>query len=126
MGLWNEIAAAAARRRRRRHDTTLRPTQKIPHQLDKAATTEDIASGVGAENTKKKMASEVAAAAVNVVRRAGKEMHGIVVSAGLMDKTVKVKLGGLRWEPRVQKVSLADLEPPPYIIYYSTLPTPAN
>ncbi|KAI2779328.1 nucleic acid-binding protein [Daldinia loculata] len=49
------------------------------------------------------MASEVAAAAVNVVRRAGKEMHGIVVSAGLMDKTVKVKLGGLRWEPRVQK-----------------------
>ncbi|OTB12578.1 hypothetical protein K445DRAFT_321025 [Daldinia sp. EC12] len=49
------------------------------------------------------MASEVAAAAANVVRRAGKEMHGIVVSAGLMDKTVKVKLGGLRWEPRVQK-----------------------
>ncbi|KAI0098381.1 nucleic acid-binding protein [Daldinia grandis] len=49
------------------------------------------------------MASEVAAAAVNVVRRAGKEMHGVVVSAGLMDKTVKVKLGGLRWEPRVQK-----------------------
>lgn len=103
----------------------MRPTQKIPHQLDKVATTEDIASGVGAENTKK-MASEVAAAAVNVVRRAGKEMHGIVVSAGLMDKTVKVKLGGLRWEPRVQKVSLADLEPPLYIIYYSTLPTPAN
>ncbi|KAI8956560.1 nucleic acid-binding protein [Daldinia sp. FL1419] len=49
------------------------------------------------------MTSEVAAAATNVVRRAGKEMHGIVVSAGLMDKTVKVKLGGLRWEPRVQK-----------------------
>ncbi|OTA98568.1 hypothetical protein M426DRAFT_325868 [Hypoxylon sp. CI-4A] len=49
------------------------------------------------------MASEVAAAATNAVRRAGKEMHGIVVSAGLMDKTVKVKLGGLRWEPRVQK-----------------------
>ncbi|OTA95959.1 hypothetical protein M434DRAFT_68271 [Hypoxylon sp. CO27-5] len=49
------------------------------------------------------MASEVAAAAANTMRRAGKEMHGIVVSAGLMDKTVKVKLGGLRWEPRVQK-----------------------
>ncbi|KAI1370286.1 nucleic acid-binding protein [Hypoxylon crocopeplum] len=49
------------------------------------------------------MASEVTATAANVIRRAGKEMHGIVVSAGLMDKTVKVKLGGLRWEPRVQK-----------------------
>ncbi|KAI0138877.1 hypothetical protein GGR57DRAFT_46681 [Xylariaceae sp. FL1272] len=34
---------------------------------------------------------------------AGKELHGIVVSAGLMDKTVKVKLGGQRYEPRVQK-----------------------
>lgn len=51
------------------------------------------------------MASEVAAAAANAVRRTTKEMHGIVVSAGLMDKTVKVRLGGLRWEPRVQKVS---------------------
>ncbi|XXH01142.1 hypothetical protein Hte_007495 [Hypoxylon texense] len=49
------------------------------------------------------MASEVAAAAANAVRRTTKEMHGIVVSAGLMDKTVKVRLGGLRWEPRVQK-----------------------
>ncbi|KAI0836126.1 nucleic acid-binding protein [Hypoxylon sp. FL0890] len=49
------------------------------------------------------MASEVAAAAANTVRKAAKEMHGIVVSAGRMDKTVKVKLGGLRWEPRVQK-----------------------
>ncbi|KAI1406340.1 nucleic acid-binding protein [Hypoxylon fuscum] len=49
------------------------------------------------------MASEVAAAAANAVRYAGKEMYGIVVSAGLMDKTVKVRLGGLRWEPRVQK-----------------------
>lgn len=51
------------------------------------------------------MASEVAAAAANAVRRTAKEMHGIVVSAGLMDKTVKVRLGGLRWEPRVQKVN---------------------
>ncbi|KAI8627549.1 hypothetical protein F5Y19DRAFT_170755 [Xylariaceae sp. FL1651] len=45
------------------------------------------------------MASEIAAG----VRRAAKEMHGIVVSAGLMDKTVKVRLGGQRWEPRVHK-----------------------
>ncbi|KAI1332261.1 hypothetical protein F5Y16DRAFT_394335 [Xylariaceae sp. FL0255] len=42
------------------------------------------------------MATEIAAGA----RRAAKEMHGIVVSAGLMDKTVKVRLGGQRWEQR--------------------------
>ncbi|KAK5625540.1 hypothetical protein RRF57_001256 [Xylaria bambusicola] len=34
---------------------------------------------------------------------AAKEMHGIVVSAGLMNKTVKVRLGGQRWEQRVHK-----------------------
>ncbi|KAI0424321.1 hypothetical protein F5Y09DRAFT_145616 [Xylaria sp. FL1042] len=45
------------------------------------------------------MASEIAAG----LRRATKEMHGIVVSAGLMDKTVKVQLGGQRWEQRVHK-----------------------
>lgn len=38
-------------------------------------------------------------------RHAHKIMKGIVVSAGRMDKTVKVKLGGLRWEEKVQKVS---------------------
>ncbi|KAJ1325602.1 small subunit ribosomal protein S17 [Microdochium nivale] len=32
-----------------------------------------------------------------------KEFHGIVVSAGLMDKTVKVQLGGQRWEKRIKK-----------------------
>ncbi|KAI2602975.1 nucleic acid-binding protein [Hypoxylon fragiforme] len=36
-------------------------------------------------------------------RHAHKIMKGIVVSAGRMDKTVKVKLGGLRWEEKVQK-----------------------
>ena len=46
------------------------------------------------------MASEIAAG----LRRATKELHGIVVSAGLMDKTVKVRLGGQRWEQRVHKV----------------------
>jgi hypothetical protein len=39
------------------------------------------------------------------IRRAGKELHGIVVSAGLMDKTVRVRLGGQRWEKRVHKVN---------------------
>ncbi|KAI1087744.1 nucleic acid-binding protein [Rostrohypoxylon terebratum] len=49
------------------------------------------------------MATEVAAAAASTTRQIVKEMLGVVVSAGLMDKTVKVKLGGFRWEPRVQK-----------------------
>lgn len=49
------------------------------------------------------MASEIAAG----MRRAAREMHGIVVSAGFMDKTVKVRLGGQRWEPRVHKVRLS-------------------
>lgn len=50
-----------------------------------------------------------AASAASIVARvqqrvnAAKEMHGIVVSAGLMDKTVKVRLGGQRYEPRVHK-----------------------
>ncbi|KAI0024088.1 hypothetical protein F4780DRAFT_776316 [Xylariomycetidae sp. FL0641] len=46
------------------------------------------------------MASEFAAAAA---RQVEKELHGVVVSAGRMDKTIKVKLGGMRWEDRVQK-----------------------
>ncbi|KAI1820510.1 nucleic acid-binding protein [Xylaria intraflava] len=45
------------------------------------------------------MASEVAAG----MRRAARQLHGIVVSAGRMDKTVKVRLEGQRWEQRVQK-----------------------
>ncbi|KAI1181031.1 nucleic acid-binding protein [Nemania sp. FL0916] len=45
------------------------------------------------------MASEIAAG----LQRATRELHGIVVSAGKMDKTVKVRLGGLRWEDRVHK-----------------------
>ncbi|KAI1385278.1 nucleic acid-binding protein [Hypoxylon trugodes] len=49
------------------------------------------------------MSSELAKRAATALQQASKELHGIVVSAGRMDKTVKVKLGGLRWEPRVQK-----------------------
>ncbi|KAI2464506.1 nucleic acid-binding protein [Annulohypoxylon bovei var. microspora] len=49
------------------------------------------------------MATEAVAAVANTTRQVAKEMLGVVVSAGLMDKTVKVKLGGFRWEPRVQK-----------------------
>ncbi|KAI1438179.1 nucleic acid-binding protein [Xylaria sp. CBS 124048] len=47
--------------------------------------------------------SATEAAAAGLVRRAARELQGIVVSAGLMDKTVKVRLEGQRWEQRVQK-----------------------
>lgn len=49
------------------------------------------------------MSSPVAKAA----RRVTHELHGVVVSAGLMDKTVKVRVGGQKWNKIVHKVSRA-------------------
>jgi hypothetical protein len=37
-------------------------------------------------------------------RQTFREIHGIVVSAGLMQKTVKVRVGGQRWNKQVKKV----------------------
>lgn len=54
------------------------------------------------------MSSQVAKAA----RRVTHELHGVVVSAGLMDKTVKVRVGGQKWNKTVNKAStslLADI-----------------
>lgn len=48
------------------------------------------------------MSSQVAKAA----RRVAHELHGVVVSAGLMQKTVKVRVGGQKWNKVVNKVSL--------------------
>lgn len=45
-----------------------------------------------------------AGAAAATARRAFRELHGVVVSAGLMQKTVKVRVGGQKWNKRVQKV----------------------
>ncbi|KAJ6440864.1 WD repeat protein [Purpureocillium lavendulum] len=45
------------------------------------------------------MASQVAKAA----RRVTHELHGVVVSAGLMQKTVKVRVGGQKWNKVVNK-----------------------
>ncbi|KAK4086805.1 hypothetical protein Purlil1_8755 [Purpureocillium lilacinum] len=45
------------------------------------------------------MASQVAKAA----RRVTHELHGVVVSAGLMQKTVKVRVGGQKWNKIVNK-----------------------
>lgn len=47
------------------------------------------------------MSSQVAKAA----RRVTHELHGVVVSAGLMQKTVKVRVGGQKWNKIVNKVS---------------------
>lgn len=46
------------------------------------------------------MATHLVAAA----QRTFRELHGVVVSAGLMQKTVKVRVGGQEWNKRVQKV----------------------
>ncbi|PNY29585.1 37S ribosomal protein S17, mitochondrial [Tolypocladium capitatum] len=45
------------------------------------------------------MSSQVAKAA----RRVTHELHGVVVSAGLMQKTVKVRVGGQKWNKVVNK-----------------------
>ncbi|RCI11070.1 hypothetical protein L249_7463 [Ophiocordyceps polyrhachis-furcata BCC 54312] len=36
-------------------------------------------------------------------RRVTHELHGIVVSAGLMQKTVKVRIGGQKWNKTINK-----------------------
>lgn len=46
------------------------------------------------------MSSQVAKAA----RRVTTELRGVVVSAGLMEKTVKVRVGGQKWNKTVNKV----------------------
>ncbi|WYZ43021.1 hypothetical protein EsH8_VI_000720 [Colletotrichum jinshuiense] len=46
------------------------------------------------------MSSQVTAA----VRQVFRELNGVVVSAGLMQKTVKVRVGGQQWNPKVQKM----------------------
>ncbi|KAL0936675.1 mitochondrial 37S ribosomal protein uS17m [Colletotrichum truncatum] len=38
------------------------------------------------------------------VRQVFRELHGVVVSAGLMQKTVKVRVGGQQWNQKVQKM----------------------
>ena len=37
-----------------------------------------------------------------------REIHGVVVSAGLIDKTVKVLVGGQRWNKFIKKVCYQD------------------
>lgn len=53
------------------------------------------------------MSSPVAKAA----RRVKHELHGIVVSSGLMEKTVKVRVGSQKWNKIVNKVCLRSNSP---------------
>lgn len=46
------------------------------------------------------MSSQIAKAAQRVTH----ELHGVVVSAGLMQRTVKVRVGGQKWNKVVKKV----------------------
>ena len=48
----------------------------------------------------KTMATHMVAAA----RKTFRELHGVVVSAGLMDRTVKVRVGGREWNGFLKKV----------------------
>ncbi len=54
-----------------------------------------------------------------------RELHGVVLSAGLADRTVKVRVGGQKWNKVVKKVRTPPLPPPP-TLNLEALPTPTN
>ncbi|KAK4136221.1 nucleic acid-binding protein, partial [Trichocladium antarcticum] len=47
--------------------------------------------------------AQPAAQAARTALKTFRELHGVVVSAGLMDKTVKVRVGGQKWNNFVKK-----------------------
>ncbi|KAL2135688.1 hypothetical protein VTI74DRAFT_7369 [Chaetomium olivicolor] len=49
------------------------------------------------------LAQQAAQAARTASTRTFRELHGVVISAGLMDKTVKVRVGGQKWNAFVKK-----------------------
>ncbi len=50
--------------------------------------------------------------AIKTVFKTFRELHGVVVSAGLIDKTVKVRVGGQKWNAWLKKVSNHPPSPP--------------
>jgi small subunit ribosomal protein S17 len=46
----------------------------------------------------------MASTVVSAVRKSFRELHGVVVTAGLMQRTVKVRVGGQRWNGKLKKV----------------------
>jgi small subunit ribosomal protein S17 len=51
--------------------------------------------------------SQQATQAAKTAYRTFRELHGVVVSAGMMDKTVKVRVGGQKWNSFLKKVGLS-------------------
>jgi len=51
---------------------------------------------------------KVASAAVHGVHR---QIHAVVVSAGLMEKTVKVRVATQKWNSHIKKVPIAPFPP---------------
>lgn len=49
------------------------------------------------------IAADMSSQVTKAVRRVTHELHGVVVSAGLMQKTVKVRVGGQSWNKIVKK-----------------------
>ena len=47
---------------------------------------------------------DMATRAMASAAKSFRELHGVVVSAGLMDRTVKVQVGGLKWNTFLKKV----------------------
>lgn len=59
----------------------------------------------------------------NTARRTGNTATGIVISAGLAEKTAKVRIGGETWNNKVKKVQSA---PSPHRAATTFLPTSKN
>lgn len=63
-------------------------------------------------------------------KRGFREIQGVVVSAGLMDRTVKVRVGGRVWNDQIKKVRKESIHPRPYqptnprLLLTLTLPPP--
>ncbi|KAK3301476.1 uncharacterized protein B0H64DRAFT_383731 [Chaetomium fimeti] len=47
--------------------------------------------------------AQTATSAAKTAARTFRELHGVVITAGLMDKTVKVRVGGLKWNNFLKK-----------------------
>lgn len=50
--------------------------------------------------------AQPAAQAAKTAFRTFRELHGVVITAGTMDKTVKVRVGGQKWNSFLKKVTL--------------------
>jgi hypothetical protein len=82
------------------HDRSLHNTTHVPCKRPETQIQSPSAEIVSILHRIIAMATPVAKAALRVKH----ELHGVVVSAGLMDKTAKVRTGGQVWNSIVNKV----------------------